>query len=100
MIRPIAGGSGNFEGSDRRLDDDAHDAVHGYTRLTGYKEGLSRFVGGDQVDAVAQEWRQLGQPANVAGLEQVVLIGNQLVLAKGGECSPPPRENGGIPVFS
>ena len=91
MISAIAGGSGNFKGADRCLDHDAHNSVHGYARLVGQKEGLSRLIGCYQGDGVSQEWRQLRQPANVSGLEQIVLIGNQLVLAKGRELESTPQ---------
>src|ERR1700733_1404571 len=88
MAFAVAGSPGNFEWADRRLHHDAHHSVHGNAWLTGYKEGLSSFIGRDQRDAVTQEWRQLGQSANVPGLEQVVLIRDQLILAEGGELEP------------
>ncbi len=100
MVRAVAGGSGNLKRADRGLDYDAHHSIHGHAGLIRHKESLTRFVGGDEGDAVPQEGRQLGEPVNISGLEKIILIGNQLVLAKGRELLPPPRENGGIPVFS
>ena len=85
MTIAIAGGSGNFKRADRCLDNDAHNSVHGYAWLVGQKKGLSHLVSCDQGDAVSEEWGQLRQPPDVPGLEQVVLIGNQLVLAISGE---------------
>src|ERR1700677_3833447 len=87
MIRAVAGGSGNLKRADRGLDYDAYHSVHGHAGLIGHKESLTRFIGRDQGDAVSQERRQLGEPANISGLEKIILIGNQLVLAKGGELS-------------
>ena len=88
MVDSIAGGPGNFKWADPCLDHDAHNSVHGNTRLIGQKERLSCFVSCDQRDAVSQERWQLCQPMNVPCLEEVILVGN------------PPKENGGIPVFS
>jgi len=100
MARTIAGGSGNLKRADRGLDYDAYHSIHGHAGLIGQKESLTRFVGSDQGDAVSQEGRQLGEPSNIPGLEKIILIGYQLVLAKGGELQSAPKEKGGIPVFS
>ena len=85
MAIAIAGGTGNFKRADCGLDHDTHNSVHRYARLVRQEKGLSRLVGRKQRNAVSEEWRQLRQPPNVPGLEQVVLVGNQLVLAKGRE---------------
>src|SRR5580700_3555082 len=91
MIFAIAGSSGNLERSDCRLDHDAHDSVHGNTRLIGEEEGLAGLIGGQKRNGVSQKRRQLGQRANVTRLEQVVLVGNELVLSEGGKLHSTPQ---------
>src|ERR1700733_13737806 len=91
MARAVAGGSGNLKRADRGLDYDPYHSIHWHAGLIGHKESLTRFVGGDQRDAVSQERRQLGEPVNISGLEKIILIGNQLILAKGGELRSAPQ---------
>ena len=100
MVRAVTRSAGDLKRTDSCLDHDAHHSIHGHAGLGGQKESLTHLISGDQINAVSQERRQLAQPVYIPGLEKIILISNQLVLAKGRELQSAPRENGGIPVSS
>src|SRR5215467_2050119 len=84
-VTAISHAAAHHDGPEKGLYQYGGGYVHRETRFIvagkGILIGLADFIAADEIDVISQEGRQLRQTVNITGLDQEILVAEELIRA-------------------